>query len=99
MSESLVGGVLGSTFVRRRVTIAPGDARQYREADWWSALVFVARGTLALECQNGGHREFRSGDILWMDGLDVRWLRNAGNEPTVLVSVSRRDPRAYTASE
>jgi hypothetical protein len=39
----------------------------------------------------GGGRVCETGDVLWLDGLPVRALRNTRDEPVVLVAVSRRD--------
>ncbi len=89
-----IRGPLAATFERRVVVVAPGQALPYREAEWRGALVVVEVGQIELECRVGGLRRFGSGDILWMDGLALRWLRNPGRDSTVLVAVSRRAPTA-----
>jgi hypothetical protein len=80
-------------FVLRAVTVAPGHARAYREADWRDALVVVERGEIELECLGGGRQGFQSGDVLWLVGLPLRALHNRGREPAVLVAASRRRRR------
>jgi hypothetical protein len=76
-------------FERRVVTIAPGGARPYDEAEWRDALVLIEQGHVDLECAAGGHRTFGRGDMLWFDGLSLRTLRNRGDGPAVLVAISR----------
>ena len=78
-------------FVRREVTVAPGDQRPYDPAEWWDAIVFVQEGEIELECRAGQRTRFKRGDILWLTGLPLCALRNHGPDPAVLVAVSRRD--------
>ena len=87
---SIAGRRLPPAFVRREVIIAPGDERPYDPEEWRDALVVVKRGDVAVECRAGGAIHFRSGDMLWLTGLPLRALRNDGDEPVVLVAVSRR---------
>jgi hypothetical protein len=63
---------------------------EYDEAAWRGALVVVLSGELELECRAGGRRQFDCGDILWLEGLELRRLSNRGAEPTVLLAISRR---------
>jgi hypothetical protein len=79
-------------FARREVVLAPGDRRPYDESEWHDALVIVKRGELDIECRAGGRMRFVPGDMLWLTGLPLRALANAGAEPAVLVAVSRRSP-------
>lgn len=81
---------LASTFERRVVLIAPGQAVAYVDDEWRGALVVVERGDVDFECRAGGTRRFVCGDVLWMDGLELRWLCNPGLETTALVAISRR---------
>jgi hypothetical protein len=78
-------------FHRRVVTVAPGDHRPYRPDEWWDAIVFVDQGEIELECRAGGLARFKRGDTLWLTGLPLIALHNRGDEPAVLVAVSRRD--------
>jgi hypothetical protein len=86
---SFLGRELPRSFVLKVLTLPPGAAEPYREADWADAIVIVERGVLELECTRGGSREFRRGAILWFAGLPLRTLRNCGPEPVVLTAVSR----------
>jgi hypothetical protein len=72
-------------FERRTVTVPPGGALAYDEADWRDALVLVVRGEIEL----GGER-FGRGSVLSLAGLHVRALHNRGAEPAELVTVRRR---------
>ena len=78
-------------FVRRVVTVAPGDARPYDPDEWFDAIVVVETGEVDLEGRGGSLARFRVGDILWLTGLPLRALHNRGPEPVRLVAVSRRD--------
>jgi hypothetical protein len=71
------------------VAVAPGTARPYEAAEWRDALVVVERGEIELETARDGCRHYVSGDVLWLAGLPLRALRNRGDEPAVLVGVSR----------
>ena len=82
------------SFERRTVTVAPGSTRPYRESEWVDALVVVERGAVELECVRGGRRAFAAGAVLWLSGLPLRAVHNAGDEPARLVAVSRRRGRA-----
>lgn len=77
-------------FERRTIVYAPGAEVPFEEDEWRGVLVVVGQGELELECQAGGRRRFGPGSILWVEGLALRWLRNPGVAPTVLVTVSRR---------
>ena len=77
-------------FVLREVEVPPGGERPYDEAEWRDALVVVQRGEIEIECVGGTRRRVRCGDVLWLVGLPVRTLHNDGDEPAVLVAVSRR---------
>jgi hypothetical protein len=87
---SIAGRALPPAFVRREVTVAPGAERPYDPDEWRDALVVVEHGEIELECHAGHLARFRRGDILWLAGLPLRVLRNAGPDPAVLVAVSRR---------
>jgi hypothetical protein len=73
----------------RAVALEPGGDRLYDEAEWRDAIVFVASGTIELECRGGGRHRFDCGDILWLAELPLRALHNPGSDATVLLSVSR----------
>jgi hypothetical protein len=75
----------------RLVTVAPGRSRAYEPAQWRDALVIVGRGEIELEGMGGTLQSFERGDVLWLAGLPLRALHNRGNQPAVLVAVSRCD--------
>jgi hypothetical protein len=76
-------------FELRVVTVAPGRARRYAEAEWRDALVVVESGEVELEPEDGVRRRFARGDMLWLTGLRLRAVHNRGPEPARLVAVSR----------
>lgn len=77
-------------FELRAMTVSPISERLYDEAEWRDALVLVQRGEIELEWLSGACRSFRCGDLLWLTGLSLRVLRNHGDDPVVLLAVSRR---------
>jgi quercetin dioxygenase-like cupin family protein len=79
-----------AAFVLRAIAVEPGRERPYDEAEWRDAIVSVTRGEIELECSSGARRRFRTGDVLWLEGLPLRALRSCGSEPAVLLAVSRR---------
>jgi quercetin dioxygenase-like cupin family protein len=81
---------LSSTFAKRVVTLEPGASRPYLAHEWHDAIVVVEAGEVQLECGDGGRRVFAAGAVLWLAGLGLLALHNAGAEPAVLVAVSRR---------
>lgn len=83
-------GGSGPSFDVRRIVVEPGGSRVHDAAEWRGAIVLLERGRIELVCSDGDHRAFRRGDVLWLDGLPVRALRNPGPEPAVLLAISRR---------
>jgi hypothetical protein len=81
---------LPRSFERRVVVVAPGTERAFDACEWRDAIVVVARGAIVLESVHGVRRAFAPGDLLWLTGLGLRALCNDGDEPAVLVAVSRR---------
>jgi hypothetical protein len=93
---------MAAAFRASQITIAPGAERAYREADWRDALVVVEHGELELECTSGGTRRFAGGAVLFLSGLPLRLLRNAGPEKAVLTAIRRarvRDDRLSEVTE
>ncbi len=72
-------------FEHRVVSVPPGGAIDYDEADWRDALVLVVRGEIEL-----GRERFGRGSVLSLAGLPLRALHNQGAEPAELVAVRRR---------
>ena len=87
---SFLGRRLAPGFVLRVVVVAPGAQRAYSEAEWRDAIVVVEWGEIVLEPLTGRSYCFERGDVLWLQGLALRALRNRGREPAVLVAVARR---------
>jgi quercetin dioxygenase-like cupin family protein len=87
---SFLGRPLPPGFEMRVVTVAPGDTKAYREAEWRDALVVIERGRIQLQGSGGGRRDFAAGDVLCLVGLSLWALHNRGPEPAVVVAVSRR---------
>ena len=79
-----------SAFTIRVVVVAPGGERAYDATEWCDALVEVEHGELDVEMRHGDRCRFGSGVVLWLVGLPITRLHNPGDEPTVLVAVSRR---------
>ena len=80
-------------FHRRVVSVPPGRARDYDEADWRDALVVVVRGEIELEARSGGRERFGRGAILSLAGLPLRALHNRGAVPAELLAIRRRRAR------
>lgn len=74
----------------RLCILAPGERRIYEDAEWRGALVVVERGVIELECVGGDRWRFEEGDVLYLGGLPLRALHNAGNRQAVLSALSRR---------
>jgi hypothetical protein len=87
---SFLGRPLPPAFELRAVSIGPGSARPYDEAEWRDAIVVLEHGEVELEYTSGAHR-FAEGSVLWLRGVELRTLRNPGEQTAVLVAVSRRD--------
>jgi hypothetical protein len=87
---SFIESALPPAFEMRTVSIAPGCGLAYDALQWRDALVVVERGEVELECLHGSRRRFAHGEVLWLIGLPLRALHNAGREPVVLVAVTRR---------
>jgi hypothetical protein len=86
----LCAGPLPSWAHRQVVTIEPGQALAFDEARWNDTLVVIDAGELEIECQLGGRRRFPRGAVLWLAGINARALHCVGDDPTVLVAVSRQ---------
>ena len=87
---TFLGRAVPPAFVRTVVVIAPGSEHPYRAAEWADAIVAVERGEVLLEGVWGGQLLVRTGDVLWLAPTPLRALRNAGDEPAVLVAIARR---------
>jgi hypothetical protein len=81
---------LSARFARRTVVLEPGTSRAHDDAEWHDAIVMVECGTVDLECTAGGRRRFTAGAVLWLTGINLRALHNAGVDRVVLVAGTRR---------
>jgi hypothetical protein len=75
----------------RQVRVLPAAcAMSVDQTAWEDALVEVAQGEIELEFISGALRRFGAGDVLFLDGLPLRRLRNRSRSPAVLVAIRRR---------
>jgi len=83
-------------FVRRIVIIDGGASRDYDAAEWRDALVVIAAGAVRLEGGCEAELVLGCGAVLWLADAPLQRLTNPGDEPAVLVTVSRplRQPDA-----
>ena len=88
-----MAGGLPAGFRLATIELAPGGIRPYEAGEWAGALVVVARGSVELECRDGGCRRFVRGEALWLSGLPLRTLRNPSGEPALLLAISRAEVR------
>jgi hypothetical protein len=91
---SLLRRQLPPAFERRVVVLAPDHTLIYDNAEWQGAIVVVEQGQIELECLDGSRYSFERGDVLWLERLPLRALRNRGCASAVLVAVSRRAARS-----
>ncbi len=85
----LLGRPIPESFPVTRLTIPPGSARLTRAPLWADALVVVQRGDVEVESAAGARETFHPGDVLCLEGVDVRLLRNPGPAEAELVSIRR----------
>jgi hypothetical protein len=80
---------LPSMFQRWELVLAPGSEHPTEADPWADALVLIQHGRLEVDCRAGGTRTFGAGDLLALDRLGLRVLRNPGHVPVRLVAVRR----------
>jgi hypothetical protein len=79
-----------TAFERRAVIVAPGEARAFDAAEWRDALVTVEHGAIEAQPADGGAPvRFVRGDVLALDGRELRALRNPGRDAAALLVVRR----------
>jgi hypothetical protein len=66
----------------------------YDEAEWRDALVIVERGSIDIESHSGRRLRLEAGTLFSLTHLSVKALYNVGEEPLVLIAISRRTARA-----
>lgn len=86
----LLGRSVPAAFELRVHAIPAGCGHSVDRADWADVLVEVVQGMIQLELADGQRLHFDSGDVLWVQGLGVRVLRNRGPRPAVLAAIRRR---------
>jgi hypothetical protein len=92
VARALARVPLPPAFDRLRLTLGPGAARLTAASDWLDCLVLVEQGTVEVECAGGIRRTFVAGDMLALECLPVRALRNHGPDETRLLAVRRHAP-------
>ena len=86
----IISGSLPSWLRRRAFTIPPRTAHAYDEAEWRDALVIVERGSVDIEGRSGRRLRLEAGALLSLTHLSIKALHNVGEEPLVLIVISRR---------
>jgi hypothetical protein len=81
-------------FTVRVVAVGPGEEHVYDEAEWRDAIVLVQRGEIELRGVSGAARGFGPGALIWLEGVPLRALHNAGSEPAVLLAIARANTLA-----
>jgi hypothetical protein len=73
-----------------RVSAIPaGGARPVADGEWRDTLVEIEHGEVDVHLARGDHLIFGAGDVLWLDRLGVRTMRNRGPGVAVLVAIRR----------
>lgn len=89
VARALARVPLPPAFDRLRVTLGPGAARLTAATEWTDYLVLVEHGSVEVECIGGTRRTFAAGDMLALECLPVRALRNRGSDEARLLAVRR----------
>ena len=76
-------------FRKRVIELTPKDELRIDAAAWRDAIAFVESGEVELECSAGERSRFAVGAVLCFRP-PVRFLRNSGDEPARLITISRR---------
>jgi len=76
-------------FRRRELELASGEELRIDARAWRDAIAFVESGEVELECSAGERSRFTVGAVLCFRP-PVRFLRNSGDEPARLITISRR---------
>jgi mannose-6-phosphate isomerase-like protein (cupin superfamily) len=76
-------------FRRRELELAPGEKIRTDARGWRDAIAFLESGEVELECSAGNRSRFAAGAVLCFPP-PVRFLRNRGDEPARLITISRR---------
>lgn len=96
VARALARVPLPPAFDRLTVTLGPGVARLTEATDWTDCLVLVEGGTVEVECEGGARRSFAAGDLLALECLPVRVLRNRSPDEVRMIAIRRSEPRGET---
>ncbi len=58
----------------------------------------IERGEVELEALDGERHRFGAGNLIWLDGVRLRVLRNAGGQPVELKAISRPSVPSHRVS-
>jgi hypothetical protein len=86
---SFAAGDLPAGFELRRIVLEPGAERSIPVSEWTDALVVVEAGEIEVETLLGAGATFLAGDVLCLEPIPPRTLRNHGSTPAVLSLVRR----------
>jgi hypothetical protein len=92
--DALFRDPLADGFFKRVFQVAPGLELGVEPGRLRDAIVIVKDGELELECRAGSCRRFGRGSMIPIARLPVFHLRSVGQDPLVLVAVSRAPQRA-----
>ena len=84
---TLLGRPIPASFGVVRVNIPAGGERPTDASEWGSALMVVEEGSVEVETTSGAARTFHHGDLICLEWLAVRTLRNPGPGVARLVAV------------
>lgn len=90
VARTLARVPLPPAFDRLRITLEPGAGRLTEPMAWRDCLVLVEHGTVEVECEGGSRRSFAAGEMLALECLPVRALRNHGPAEARLLAVRRQ---------
>jgi hypothetical protein len=90
LADALVRPDLPTWFERWHTELAPQSSQPTTAEAWAGSLVLVEHGPIEVQCTEGAHRSFATGDVLALGWLPVVLLRNPGPEVARLLAVRRR---------
>jgi hypothetical protein len=85
----LLGRPIPDSFPVTRLTIPPRSARVTEAELWAESLVVVQRGDVEVESAGGVRETFHPGDVLCLEWVGARVLRNNGADEAEVVSIRR----------
>ena len=85
----LLGRPIPDSFPVTRLTIPPRSARVTEAELWAESLVVVHRGDVEVESAGGARETFHPGDVLCLEWVGARVVRNHGADEAEVVSIRR----------